>query len=70
MKKSKFPVLYDTKAYGTNSLCSGFKVYPNGKQCSGCSDCTNKKGYRFFGVKNDTIEKAFNRSHTIMTISK
>ncbi len=47
--KVKEKVLYDTKAYGNTSLCSGYKVYPNGKKCSGCSDCKRKKGYAYFG---------------------
>ena len=23
----------------TKKLCSGFKVFPDGKKCSGCKDC-------------------------------
>ena len=44
------PTLYDTESYdGEMSLCSGYGIYPNGKKCTGCSDCTDMPGYKYFG---------------------
>lgn len=68
-KEKELPILYDTIAYGRNSLCSGFGVYPNGKTCKGCSDCTQREGFQFFGLKGKTIEKTFNKTHALIKIT-
>jgi hypothetical protein len=46
-----------------NSLCSGFKVFPDGKRCKGCIDCN-------FGKDKRSIRKVFNDTHTMVTIGK
>jgi len=27
---------------GTEKLCSGYKVFPNGAKCNGCADCESR----------------------------
>jgi hypothetical protein len=41
------------------SLCSGYRVFPDGKKCKGCIDCD-------FGKDKATVKEVFNRSHTLM----
>lgn len=37
-------------------LCSGYKVFPNGKKCSGCLDCETE----YVAIKKDDLTTLFN----------
>ena len=45
------------------SLCSGYKVFPDGRKCKGCIDCDFLKSKK-------SIEQVFKESHTTVTVSR
>lgn len=43
------------------SLCSGYKVFPDGSKCKGCIDCNFLKSKK-------TISQVFNSSHARLIV--
>lgn len=40
-------IIYKTKKPGKRrSLCSGYKVFPDGEKCPGCADCVGKNSVK------------------------
>jgi hypothetical protein len=44
------------------SLCSGYKIFPNGSRCAGCIDCD-------FGKSKKSIQRVFDESHALLRVS-
>ncbi len=44
-------------------LCSGYRVFPDGTKCKGCSDCDN-------GKSKKTIAQVFKENHSLVVIGR
>lgn len=45
------------------SLCSGYKIFPDGSACKGCIDCE-------FGKLDMSMEEVFNKNHSTVVVTK